>query len=90
MSLTNRKASSLGHVDQRSRLLSLRRFFRIYSEHASINWLYDPKDTVVDTNNGPILSAIFEKHIPRFSNWTVSRQFREYFSEWTFSVYVDD
>ncbi|KAJ5360455.1 hypothetical protein N7517_009646 [Penicillium concentricum] len=65
-------------------------FSELYSEHVSINWPYDPEDIVVDTDDGPSLNTIFEKHIQRLSNWIAPRQFREYFSEWTSDVYVDE
>ncbi|CRL29856.1 Protein of unknown function DUF3425 [Penicillium camemberti] len=65
-------------------------FSELYSEHVSINWPYGPEDIVVDTGDGPSLNTIFEKHIQRLSNWVAPRQFREYFSEWTPDVYVDE
>lgn len=65
-------------------------FSELYSEHVSINWPYDPEDIVVDTGEGPSLNTIFEKHIQRLSNWIAPRPFREYFSEWTSDVYVDE
>ncbi|CAI7650581.1 unnamed protein product [Penicillium crustosum] len=65
-------------------------FSELYSQYVSINWPFDPEDIVVDTGDGPSLNTIFEKHIQRLSNWVAPRQFREYFSEWTSDVYVDE
>ncbi|KAJ5515006.1 hypothetical protein N7463_004558 [Penicillium fimorum] len=65
-------------------------FSELYSEHVNINWPYDPEDIVVETDDGPSLNTIFEKHIQRLSNWIAPRQFREYFSEWTSDVYIDE
>ncbi|KAJ5958506.1 uncharacterized protein N7479_005656 [Penicillium vulpinum] len=65
-------------------------FSELYSGHVTINWPYDPEDIAVDTDDGPSLNTIFEKHIQRLSNWIAPRQFREYFSEWTSDVYVDE
>jgi len=64
-------------------------FSEFYSHHVSVNWSYDLEDIVVETEEGLVLSTIFEKHIQRLNNWTVSAQFREYFPEWTSDVYVD-
>lgn len=65
-------------------------FSELYSEHVRVNWPYDPQDIIVETDDGPYLNTIFEKHIQRLSNWIAPRQFREYFSEWTSDVYVDE
>ncbi|CAG8126200.1 unnamed protein product [Penicillium salamii] len=65
-------------------------FSELYSEHIRINWPYGPEDIVSDTDDDPSLNTIFEKHIRCLSNWVSPRQFREYFSEWTSEVYIDE
>ncbi|KAJ6092315.1 hypothetical protein N7467_004284 [Penicillium canescens] len=65
-------------------------FSELYSQHVTLNWPYDSEDIVVDTEDGAALNTIFEKHILRLSNWFAPRQFRDYFSEWTSDVYIDE
>ncbi|KAE8345044.1 hypothetical protein BDV24DRAFT_159878 [Aspergillus arachidicola] len=53
-------------------------FSALYSPNVSVNWPYDPMDTVMEVENGMILNPIFEKHIRKLENWNVSGPFKEY------------
>ena len=53
-------------------------FSELYSMHVSINWPYEAEDAAAHPTGGV---SIFEKHIQRLSNWTVSPQFQDYFPE---------
>lgn len=46
-------------------------FSALYSPNVTVNWPYDPMDTVMEVPNGMILNPIFEKHIRRLENWKV-------------------
>ena len=68
-------------------------FSEMYSHHVTINWPYDPLDSV--TSAGPddskeVLNPIFEKHIRRLSNWTVSREFESYYPEMSAAIFARD
>ncbi|KAJ5683449.1 hypothetical protein N7462_006614 [Penicillium macrosclerotiorum] len=52
-------------------------FSELYSPHVSVNWPYDPMDTVLMVGNDMVLNPIFEKHIQRLENWKVSGPFCE-------------
>ncbi|KAJ5753584.1 Polyketide synthase enoylreductase [Penicillium nucicola] len=65
-------------------------FSELYSQHVTISWPYDCEDIVVNSEEGKPLNTIFEKHILRLSNWFAPRQFRDFFSEWTSDVYIDE
>lgn len=57
-------------------------FSELYSRHVSVNWPFDSMDTIIRTDDQDvILNPIFEKHIQRLSNWTVTPEFEEYFPE---------
>ncbi|KAF9886164.1 hypothetical protein FE257_011989 [Aspergillus nanangensis] len=56
-------------------------FSELYSQHVTINWPYGSMDTVFNQDDHVILNPIFEKHVRRLSNWTVSSQFKDYLPE---------
>lgn len=64
-------------------------FSEFYSAHISVNWPYEVEDAVTHLNGQVAMNTIFERHIQRLSNWTVSQQFQHFFPEMTSSIYVD-
>lgn len=64
-------------------------FSEFYSVHVSVNWPYETEDAVTYVGDQITFNTIFERHIQRLSNWTVSRQFQEYFPEMISAIYGD-
>lgn len=58
-------------------------FSEVYSHTISVNWHHDVDDAVTrDEHTGHLVIApIFEKHVRRLSNWTVSQEFEDYFPD---------
>lgn len=54
-------------------------FSEIYSQNVSVSWPYEAVDVVTSppswSSAGEALNPIFEKHILKLSNWTVSQEF---------------
>lgn len=54
-------------------------FSEIYSQNVSVSWPYDAVDAVTSppswSSADVALNLIFEKHILKLSNWTVSQEF---------------
>lgn len=64
-------------------------FSEYYSANVSVNWPYEVEDAISHSNGQVVLNSIFEKHILRLSNWTVSQEFQDYFPEMTSAIYGD-
>ncbi|KAH7127303.1 hypothetical protein EDB81DRAFT_889107 [Dactylonectria macrodidyma] len=62
-------------------------FSDYYSQHVTINWKFDNLDAVADIENEAVLHSIFEKHIRKLSNWTVSPEFQSCFPAITSAIY---
>lgn len=64
---------------------SFEKFSEAYSQTVNVNWPFEPMDAVVRIGAGSlgevILNPLFEKHIQKLSNWTVSRDFELRFPE---------
>ena len=47
----------------------------------SVNWPYDPQDCLIATSEkeDPIINPVFERHIRRLENWSVSPVLMETF-----------
>ncbi|KAJ5668455.1 uncharacterized protein N7477_007025 [Penicillium maclennaniae] len=56
-------------------------FSKLYSNYVRVNWPYDPMDAASPRGDVIVLNPIFEKHVRRSDNWTVSGQFKEYLPE---------
>lgn len=58
-------------------------FSEVYSHTISVNWPYDIDDAfTTDASTGHLVIApIFEKHVRRLSNWTVSKEFEDCFPD---------
>jgi hypothetical protein len=53
-------------------------FKRVCNKTISINWPYEPSDTLLAISESDfILNPIFEKHIRNISNWTLGPNFLE-------------
>lgn len=65
-------------------------FSELYSRNVTVNWPYDTMDSVLYQDGDIILNPIFEKHIQKLSNWTVSSEFRDYLPEMTTAIYGGD
>ncbi|KAJ6032420.1 hypothetical protein N7540_003152 [Penicillium herquei] len=52
-------------------------FNAVYSTNVTVNWPYDAMDSILHTDLGIIMNPIFEKHIQKLDNWTVSAQFKK-------------
>lgn len=70
------------------------RFSDVYSRNVTVNWPFEAMDTVTGTSDGTpgdlVLNPLFEKHIRRLKNWTVSRYFETEFPELTAAVYSQE
>ena len=68
---------------EKSNQYPFRLFSEIYSHTINVNWPYDVEDAV--TQPGPSgvvsLSPVFEKHVRMLSNWTVTKEFEQYFPD---------
>lgn len=49
-------------------------FFMPFTVGLSVNWPYDPTDCLISTSEkeDPIINPVFERHIRRLDNWSVS------------------
>jgi hypothetical protein len=63
-------------------------FSELYSHNVSVNWPYDCEDAVVQISTSlggggdqMQLSPIFEKHVRKLENWTVSPVFEAHYPE---------
>ncbi|PLB50100.1 hypothetical protein P170DRAFT_473675 [Aspergillus steynii IBT 23096] len=65
-------------------------FSELYSENVTVNWPYDSMDTVSHQGDSLIFNPIFEKHVRKLDNWTVSGHFRDYLPEMTAAIYGRD
>lgn len=61
-------------------------FSEFYSHNVTINWQFDEMDAVSSDSSDTILHSIFEKHIRKVSNWTVSSEFKSRFPEMVSAV----
>jgi hypothetical protein len=60
------------------------KFSEVYSQTVTVNWPFDTADVVVKIgalDADVILNPLFEKHIRKISNWTVSPSFGRHFPE---------
>ncbi|PYH95283.1 hypothetical protein BO71DRAFT_398192, partial [Aspergillus ellipticus CBS 707.79] len=62
-------------------------FSELYSQNVTINWPYDSMDTVSHQGDSIVFNPIFEKHVRKLDNWTVSGQFRDYLPEMMAAIY---
>ena len=62
-------------------------FSEFYSHNVTVNWQFDDLDAVSSVDNDTILHSIFEKHILKVSNWTVSEEFKSRFPGMVSAVY---
>ncbi|KIN06811.1 hypothetical protein OIDMADRAFT_107891 [Oidiodendron maius Zn] len=46
-----------------------------FTQNVSVNWKFDLSDALSETDNEIVLHSIFEKHIRKLKNWTVSSNF---------------
>lgn len=65
-------------------------FSGVYSQCVTVNWPYDEEDAISEIGDDAVLNPIFEKHIQRLGNWTVSRDFEEHYPEMVRCVYSRD
>lgn len=56
-------------------------FSEFYSHNVTVNWPFDEMDAISGDGNCTLLHSIFEKHIRKASNWTVSSEFKSRFPE---------
>jgi hypothetical protein len=58
-------------------------FSELYSHNVTVNWPYDRDDVITSLADGinMKLSPIFEKHVRRLGNWTVSSLFEAHYPE---------
>jgi hypothetical protein len=56
-------------------------FFMPFTSGLSVNWPYDPTDCLISTSEkeDPIINPVFERHIRRLENWSVSPLLMETF-----------
>ncbi|RNJ59131.1 hypothetical protein D7B24_003224 [Verticillium nonalfalfae] len=62
----------------------------VYSQCVTVNWPYDVEDIISEQGHDLIPNKIFEKHIQRLGNWTVSRDFEELYPEMVRAIYSRD
>ncbi|KAH7361739.1 hypothetical protein B0T11DRAFT_279439 [Plectosphaerella cucumerina] len=65
-------------------------FSTVYSQCVTVNWPYDATDAITEAGDDFVPNKIFEKHIQRLGNWTVSRDFEEHYPEMVQRVYSRD
>ncbi|KAH6663989.1 hypothetical protein F5X68DRAFT_265954 [Plectosphaerella plurivora] len=65
-------------------------FSSVYSQCVTVNWPYDATDAITEAGDDFVPNKIFEKHIQRLGNWTVSRDFEEHYPEMVQRVYSRD
>ena len=68
-------------------------FSEMFSHHVTINWPYDPLDSITPTSRDDsekVLNPIFEKYIRRLRNWTVSSEFESYYPEMSPAIFARD
>jgi hypothetical protein len=46
-----------------------------FTQNVSVNWKFDYSDALSETDNDVVIHSIFEKHVRRLQNWTVSSEF---------------
>jgi hypothetical protein len=58
-------------------------FFMPFTVGLSVNWPYDPTDCLISTSEkeDPIINPVFERHIRRLDNWSVSPLLMENFPD---------
>jgi len=58
-------------------------FFMPFTVGLSVNWPYDPTDCLISTSDkeDPIINPVFERHIRRLENWSVSPLLMENFPD---------
>ncbi|KAK5168189.1 uncharacterized protein LTR77_006757 [Saxophila tyrrhenica] len=58
-------------------------FSEVYSHTVSVNWPYDTDDALAtdECTGHLVIAPIFEKHVRRLGNWTVSKEFEDYFPD---------
>ncbi|KAL3481313.1 hypothetical protein BJX99DRAFT_163416 [Aspergillus californicus] len=62
-------------------------FSEPYSQNVTVNWPYEDMDCVSTTADGAEFNPIFEKHVRKLDNWTVSPSFNNYFPEVMPAIY---
>ncbi|KAH6869057.1 hypothetical protein B0T10DRAFT_501914 [Thelonectria olida] len=65
-------------------------FSPYYSQHVTVNWEYDSLDAIADPDDDCTLHSIFEKHVRKLRNWTVSSEFRDRFPSMTPVIYTHE
>ena len=60
-------------------------FFMPFTLGMSVNWAYDPTDCLISTSEkeDPIINPVFERHIRRLENWSISPVLLEAFPDLT-------
>jgi len=70
---------------QKSDVYPFEIFSEFYSQEVSVRWPYDPLDAIIHHHphgkEDAVLNPIFEKHVRKLSNWTVSAQFERQMPE---------
>ncbi|KAJ8116180.1 hypothetical protein OPT61_g2333 [Boeremia exigua] len=56
-------------------------FSEYYSQNVTVNWKFDDSDAVAHVKGNVVLHSIFEKHVRKLENWTVSGSFQRRFPE---------
>lgn len=51
-------------------------FIEYYVQNISVNWEFDEVDSLADITGEVLLHSIFEKHVSRLQNWSVSSEFQ--------------
>lgn len=65
-------------------------FSELYSQNITVNWPYEDMDTVSTHAENIQFNNIFEKHVRKLSNWTVSEPFKDYLPEMIPAIYEKD
>ncbi|GME50691.1 hypothetical protein BO71DRAFT_398192 [Neofusicoccum parvum] len=63
-------------------------FSDVYSQSVTVNWPYNSTDALSQDESA--LNTIFEKHIRRLSNWTMSCTFHDFYPELAAAVWSHD
>ncbi|KAL1619753.1 hypothetical protein SLS56_009954 [Neofusicoccum ribis] len=63
-------------------------FSDVYSQSVTVNWPYNSADALSQDESA--LNTIFDKHIRKLSNWTMSPTFRDFYPELAAAVWSHD
>ncbi|KAH7083506.1 hypothetical protein BKA63DRAFT_154158 [Paraphoma chrysanthemicola] len=65
-------------------------FSDYYSQNVTVNWNFDDNDALVHEKGNVVLHSIFEKHVQKLENWTVSSNFQARFPEMSHFICGED